>query len=265
MQEFFDIAKTDFMDTFGGAWLFPLLAVAALWILWQEKDLTRKLLLGALPLIFLLLYWCPLTGILFMKILGENVYWRILWLLLPAATIPYGGCLLLKKLTGLRRYGAFLLCLAGIVLCGKNLLSEEWFEPSTNVYKIPQYVVEVGELLPDHVHAMVSNRVMPYIRMYNPTITLAFGRNALIWNGMEAPVYHDHMLYLEAQKEEIDLDVLIPLAEEMEIEFFVFSNNRTYLGEWEAYGYKLYGSTNDFNIYARADWSGKEPTERWKE
>ena len=139
------------------------------------------------------------------------------------------------------------------MLCGKNLLSEEWFEPSTNVYKIPQYVVEVGELLPDHVHAMVSNRVMPYIRMYNPTITLAFGRNALIWNGMEAPVYHDHMLYLEAQKEEIDLDVLIPLAEEMEIEFFVFSNNRTYLGEWEAYGYKLYGSTNDFNIYARAE------------
>ncbi len=95
MQEFFDIAKTDFMDTFEGAWLFPLLVTAALWILWQEKDLTRKLLLGALPLIFLVLYWCPLTGILFMKILGENVYWRILWLLLLAVTIPYGGCLLL--------------------------------------------------------------------------------------------------------------------------------------------------------------------------
>ncbi len=78
MQEFFDIAKTDFMDTFGGAWLFPLLAVAALWILWQEKDPTRKLLLGALPLIFLLLYWCPLTGILF-------TYWGILYTLVDGS------------------------------------------------------------------------------------------------------------------------------------------------------------------------------------
>lgn len=171
----------------------------------------------------------------------------------------------MKKLTGIRRLGMFLFCLIGIALCGKNLLSEEWFEPSTNEYKIPQYVVEVGELLPGNIHAMVSNRLMPYIRMYDPTITLAFGRNALTLNGMEDPVYHDHILYLEAQKEEIDLDILIPLAEEMEIEFLVFSNNRTYLGEWEAYGYELYGSTDDFNIYARTDWEGKGVTERWRE
>ena len=251
MQEFFDIAKTDFMDTFEGAWLFPLLVTAALWILWQEKDLTRKLLLGALPLIFLVLYWCPLTGILFMKILGENVYWRILWLLLLAVTIPYGGCLLLKKGTGLQRLGAFLLCLAGIVLCGENVLSEESFEPSTNVYKLPQYVIEVGELLPGHIHAMMSNRLMPYIRMYDPTITLAFGRNALAYNGIEETTSHEQLLYLEAQKEEMDLDVLIPLAEEMDITFFVFSNNRTYIGKWEDYGYEPYGSTDEFDIFAK--------------
>lgn len=251
MQEFFDIAKTDFMDTFGGAWLFPLLAAAALWILWQEKDLTRKLLLGALPLVFLLLYWCPATGILLMKILGENVYWRVLWLLLLAVTIPFGLCLLLKKLTGIRRQGAFLLCLAGIMLCGEKVLSEEWFEPSTNVYKLPQYVVEVGELLPSHIHAMVSNRLTPYIRMYDPTITLEYGRNALAYNGIEETTSHEQLLYLEAQKEKMDLSVLIPLAEEVNITFFVFSNNRTYIGEWEDYGYERYGSTEEFDIFAK--------------
>lgn len=254
MQEFFDIAKTDFMDTFGGAWLFPLLAAAALWILWQEKDLTRKLLLGALPLVFLLLYWCPATGILLMKILGENVYWRILWLLLLAVTIPFGLCLLLKKLRGIRRQGAFLLCLAGIVLCGEKVLSEEWFEPSMNVYKLPQYVIEVGELLPGHIHAMMSNRLTPYIRMYDPTITLEYGRNALAYNGIEETASHEQLLYLEAQKKEIDLGVLIPLAEETNITFFVFSNNRTYIGEWEDYGYVQYGSTEEFDIFAKKEY-----------
>lgn len=258
MQEFFDIAITDFTDTFEGAFLFPVLLTAALFILWQKKDLTRKLLLGALPLVFLLLYWCPLTGILFMKILGENVYWRILWLLLLAVTIPYGGCLLLKKFTGIRRQGMFLLCMAGLIVCGKELLSQEWFEPSTNVYKLPQYVIEVGELLPDHVHGIVSNRLLPYIRMYNPTITLEYGRNALAYNGIEETDSHEQMLYLEAQKKEMDLGVLIPLAEEVQVDFFVFSNNRTYIGEWEDYGYEHYGSTDEFDIFFRKGYEAAE-------
>ena len=255
MQEFFDIAKTDFMDTFGGAWIFPFLVISILWILWQEKDLTKKILLGVLPLVFLLLYWCPVTGLLLMRILGENVYWRILWLLLLAVTIPYGSCLLLKRMTGIWRQGAFFLCMAVVILGGKKILSEDVFEPSTNVYKVPQYVIEVGELLPSHIHAMVSNRLLPYIRMYDPTITLEYGRNAMAYNGIEETTSHEQLLYLEAQKEEMDLDVLIPLAEEVNITFFVFSNNRRYIGEWEDYGYEKYGSTSEFDIFVKKSYA----------
>ena len=38
MQNFLEIAKTDFTDTFSGAWIFPMLLIGILWILWQEKD-----------------------------------------------------------------------------------------------------------------------------------------------------------------------------------------------------------------------------------
>lgn len=250
MQDFFEIAKTDFMATFEGAWIFPILLVCIVWILWQEKDWIRKILLGILPLFFLFLYWCPLTGLLFMKLLGENVYWRILWLLLLAVTIPYAGCLLLKKLSGLPRQGAFLILMALLALGGKKVLSEEWFEPSTNVYKIPQNVIDVCEVLPGNIHAMVSNRLMPYIRMYDPTITLEYGRNSLSYNGITDTESHEQLLYLEAQKPEIDLSVLGPLAKEAGIEFLVFSNNRTYVGDWEDYGYREYGSTDEFVIFA---------------
>ena len=89
MQDFFTIAKTDFLDTFQGAWIFPLLLIVLVFIFWKEKDDMRRLLLGVLPLLFLFIYWCPLTGMLFMKLLGENVYWRILWLILIAVLIPY--------------------------------------------------------------------------------------------------------------------------------------------------------------------------------
>jgi hypothetical protein len=250
MQEFLEIAKTDFVDTFSGAWIFPIFLLCIVWILWKEKDWTKKILLGILPLVFLFFYWCPLTGLLFMKLLGENVYWRILWLLLLAVIIPYGFCLLIRQVHGLLRNVIFIGCMAVIVLGGKQVLSDEWFEPSVNAYKIPQNVIEVCELLPGNIHAMVSNRLMPYIRMYDPTITLEYGRNALAYNTLEEDaLFSNQLLYLEAQKSEIDLSVLIPLAKEVNVECFVFSNNRTYIGEWEDYGYEKYGQTDEFTIF----------------
>lgn len=251
MQEFFEIAKTDFTATFEGAFLLPVLLICIFLILWQEKDWMRKILLGILPLVLLFIYWCPATGLLFMKLLGENVYWRILWLILIAVVIPYGGCLVLKKLHGVLRYGVFFLLMAALVLCGEPVLTEENFEPSTNAYKIPQYVIDVCEVLPRGVHAMVSNRLMPYIRLYDPSITLEYGRNSLAYNEITwETTSHEQLLYLEAQKPEIDLSVLGPLAKEVNIEFLVFSSSRTYIGDWEDYGYREYGSTDEFTIFA---------------
>ena len=68
MQDFFEIARTDFAAAFAGAWLFPLLLVSILWIFLKEKDKMKKLLLCGVPLLFLFVYWCPFTGILFMKL-----------------------------------------------------------------------------------------------------------------------------------------------------------------------------------------------------
>ena len=264
MQDFFTIAKTDFLDTFQGAWIFPLLLIVLVFIFWKEKDDMRRLLLGVLPLLFLFIYWCPLTGMLFMKLLGENVYWRILWLILIAVLIPFGCCLVLGRLKGWMRQAVFLIGMAVIVLCGTPLFKSEEFQVSTNVYKIPQNVIAVCDLLPGNVHALVSNRLMPYIRLYDPSITLEFGRNALAYNGIENPT-GNQILYAEAQKEEIDVPALAPLAKEEGCTFLVFSNSRTYSDDWEAYGYKEYGHTDEFTIFADTDYEEGQNTKKWEE
>lgn len=264
MSGFLEVAKSDFVATFQDGWIFPLLVVSLLWILWQEKDWTRKILTGVLPLAFLILYWCPLTGMLLMKLLGENVYWRILWLILIAVSIPYAMCLALKKTEGLRRYSLFAVFGAVIVLGGKNVLSTEWFEGATNAYKLPQNVVEVCDLLPGNIHALVSNRLMVYIRQYDPTITLEYGRNALVFNVREAGV-PSAVLYQEAQKEEIDVDFFAPLAKEEGCTFLVFSLGRTYKGRWEDYGYREYGSTSEFVIFVDEDYEDGQDTRKWED
>lgn len=265
MQEFFDIAKIDFMETFGGAWIFPIFLLCTGWILWQEKDWGRKVLFGMLPLAFLLLYWCPLTGILFMKVLGEDVYWRILWLLLPAVSIPYAFCLVLKKTAGIRRYGIFLLMMLAIGFGGKKVLSAEWFEASPNAYKVPQYVVSVCDLLPGKVHVLASNRLTPYLRLYDPTITLEYARNALIFNGMDevyGPVAH---LYQAVQEPEIDVSYVGPLAKEEGCTFLIFSASRTYTDDWEKYGYEEYASTEDFVLFVDREYEEGQDTRKWED
>ena len=125
--------------------------------------------------------------------------------------------------------------------------------------------MDVAELLPDNVHAMVSNRLMPYIRQYNPSITLEYGRNALSYNGVEDADTPNMILYQEAQKPEIDLSVLAPLAKDVGCTFLVLSSNRTYIGNWEDYGYREYGQTADFIIYADEHYQEGQDTRKWED
>lgn len=265
MQKFLEIAITDFSETFRGAWIFPLLVAGIVWILWKEQDWMKKILLGVLPLAFLVLYWCPVTGILFMKLLGENVYWRILWLLLIAVIIPYAGCLLIKPLSGLARQAAFLGVLAVIGLSGTYVLSDAWFEPATNVYKVPENVMQICELLPENVHVAASNRLTPYLRLRDPSLTLEYARNALQYNAwqesMTGPMIE---LYRELQEEEIDVEKTASLAKEEECTFLIISKNHTYRGEWEENGYLPYHETDEFSIFVDGSYEKGQDTRKWE-
>ena len=265
MQNFLEIAKTDFTDTFSGAWIFPMLLIGILWILWQEKDWMRKILLGILPLVFLFFYWCPLTGLFFMKVLGENVYWRILWLLLLAVIIPYAGCLLLKQLSGMKRQITFLGFLAVIGISGKCVLSFEWFEVSTNVYKVPENVMQIADLLPENVHVVASNRLTPYLRLRDPSLTLEYARNALVFNGMDVVYGPTANLYKELQKEEIDVNIAGPLAREEKCTFIIISKSHIYNGDWADYGYLSYHDTDEFTILVDENYEEGMDTRKWEE
>lgn len=148
MQDFFTIAKTDFLDTFQGAWIFPLLLIVLVFIFWKEKDDMRKLLLGVLPLLFLFIYWCPLTGMLFMKLLGENVYWQDSVVNPDSCTDSLWMLFADRSSERLAAAGNVSDRDGVIVLCGTPLFKSEEFQASTNDYKIPQNVVAVCDLLP---------------------------------------------------------------------------------------------------------------------
>ena len=91
-----------------------------------------------------------------------------------------------------------------------------------------------------------------------------YKRQALAYNGIENPT-GNQILYAEAQKEEIDVPALAPLAKEEGCTFLVFSNSRTYSDAWESYGYKEYGHTDEFTIFVDTDYEEGQNTKKWEE
>ena len=68
----------------------------------------------------------------------------------------------------------------------------------------------------------MSNRLTPYVRLYDPTITLEYARNALSFNGMEEVHGPTANLYKAVQEDEIDVDVAGPLADSRDVRFWFF-------------------------------------------
>ena len=177
-----------------------------------------------------------------------------------SCTDPYGFCLVIGKLKGWMRqwisgwYGS------DRTVWDTPLLKSEEFQASTNDYKIPQNVVAVCDLLPGNVHALVSNRLMPYIRLYDPSITLEFGRNALAYNGIENRQEIRSFMQKHRRKRLMYRHWLHWQKEGCT--FLVFSNSRTYSDDWEAYGYKEYGHTDEFTIFVDTDYEEGQNTKK---
>jgi hypothetical protein len=72
----------------GLTFLLYVLAVVYLWV--REKDKEKRILFLYLPLAILVLYFCPVSNLIFKRILGDEIIYRFLWLLPEILTLGYG-------------------------------------------------------------------------------------------------------------------------------------------------------------------------------
>ena len=58
--------------------------------------------------------------------------------------------------------------------------------------------------------------------------------------------------------------ILLHWQKEEGCTFLVFSNSRTYSDDWESYGYKEYGHTDEFTIFVDTDYEEGQNTKNGK-
>ncbi|MDE5894149.1 MAG: hypothetical protein K2H45_14620 [Acetatifactor sp.] len=222
-----------------------LLMLVYLWI--TEKDRRRRVLLLYMPLVVLLLFFNPLFARLVYGIMGDGIYYRILWLLPMTVVIAYGVVSLYGRLKGRKKYVFALLSAVLVMLSGSCIYASPHFCKAENLYHMPQEVVDICDAIQvegREVMAVFPKEMLSFVRQYTPLVCMPYGREMLVegWHG-------DNPLYDAMEAAVLDMDVILPLAKAYSSHFVIVPEGKKILGNVEDYGFVLVDHIDGYIIY----------------
>lgn len=217
----------------------------------EEEEGDRKLIVGY-SILFAILYLCPVTAYIIMEYcIGTSVYWRMFWLL---PTIIVTSYVFVKWLFSTRGRGQFALFFAVaavvIVVTGAPVYTQENFSAAENAYKIPQNAIDICELIEQDrgegtAKVTVPNELLCYIRQYDASIRMPYGRNALTGQRLGE---RRTQIYEMMTSGNIDWERMIQLLKDEKSNYFVYPAGIG-VEELESGGYTLIGDVNGYSIY----------------
>lgn len=237
----------EFMGT-GLIVIWYLLALVYLWL--EEKRKHVRILFLYMPLVVLLLYFNPVFAKLVYGVVGDEIYYRILWLLPITLTIAWAGACVYGRIAGKKRLLADLaaLCMAGaIAVSGSFIYSSVYFSRAENLYHMPDEVVGICDAISvpgREVMAVFPLELVQYVRQYSPTTCMPYGREMTVvrW-------HNQHPLRDEMEKEIIDMESLVPLTRKYGCHYVIFRPGQELSEEPEDYGWEWFGEAEGYTIY----------------
>lgn len=217
------------------------------YLFFTEKRKHIRILFLYVPIILLLLFFNPLFAKIVYRFMGDEVYYRILWLLPVTIVIAYTIINIYTKLEGKIRLAW--LCIASIliILSGSFIYQNTYFKKAENLYHVPQAVVDICKAIEfegREVMAAFPAELMQYVRQYSPVVCMPYGREMLVERWQQ-----ENELYKAMQAEKIDVTELVPLAKEKGCHYLIFSKEKEIQGRLEDFDYILFKEVDGYVIY----------------
>ncbi|MBO7711814.1 MAG: MBL fold metallo-hydrolase [Lachnospiraceae bacterium] len=203
------VIKYYYQAFFSHGGLGMLFVLALVWLLAgrgrkKRGNDDRRLLIPAV--IIAIVTVCPLSAWVIIRAIGEDVYWRVFWMLPLAAVIPYAlteitdeiGARTGGRTGSLIRRALTVVCFAALIALNGNLVTgSAFFTERTNDYKLPQRVVDVIDIINEHaaLHDIRSKRIIApeeiavYARLYDASIRQNYGRGTLKNESIQRDMY----------------------------------------------------------------------------
>lgn len=236
-----------FRDYMGTGWIIGFFMVAVVYLFFTETDKTKRLLFIYIPVVLLLLYFNPLFCKLLYTVIGDEIYYRILWLIPVTMVLAYGITVFYQRIRGWRGKGFLLLAGMLVMTSGSLIYKNVNFKRAENLNHIPQTVVDICDAIQvegREVMAVFPIEMLQYVRQYSAYVCMPYGREITVdrW-GKYTPLQQVMIA------EKLIVDEMAPLAKEQACHYVIVDSEKEILGNMAEYDYELFESIDGYDIY----------------
>lgn len=242
-----DTAFTVWQNISGSGMLAALYVCAVVFLFFWEKETYKRILFVIFPAFWIGVLMLPITYKVVAEVIDVEVYYRFFWMLPMTLVIAYTFvqvyhlyCGKYKRLTAV--------CLVLVLVCSGDFVYNNWrYSKAENKFHVSDTIVEICDLMHvdgREVMALFPMELMQYVRQYDSTICMPYGRNVLVddWN-------INHPLYNMMEEGVLDCEELAEAAALYECSYVVFSTAREKKGEMTTGGYVLKDTVGGYQIY----------------
>ena len=235
----------------GSGMMGALFLVSVFYLIFGEKEPSKKLVLGIVPLVVAALFACPLFAWVIYRWLDSEIYYRLLWLLPVTIVIAYAGVRLILHVQGVKRLAAvFGVCVA-IMICGDYVYDNPYFTVAENPYHVPDTVVAICDEIRvegREVRAVFPMEMIQYVRQYTPYVCMAYGREMIVdrWN-FQNEVYDAYELGWP--DEIVDAESLAEACRKYAVHYIIWDDDRYMEGELSDWGFAMKKQIDGYTIY----------------
>lgn len=176
----------------GTGFVLVFYVIALLALFFRENDRGNRIAFLYLPAVLAVLFLLPPVHSLYVKLDGNETYYRLLWLIPMTVTIGYA---LVRQFADHIVVGVILMC-AVYAVTGTYVYKNENLVEATNAYHLPQYVIDVCDAIMEQTGGERTMVAMPpemvqFVRQYETRILMPYGREMLMpaYENVEMPVY----------------------------------------------------------------------------
>lgn len=241
-----------FRDQMGTGLIVIWYLFALIYLYVREKKREFRVIFVYVPIVLLILYFTPLFAQVVFYVAGDEIYYRMLWLLPMTVVIAYACVSIYGGLKGIKK-NLFGLIMAGLIMIsGDFIYSSDLFHRAENLYHVPNDVVEICDAINvpgREVLAVFPAELLQYVRQYSPSICMPYGRGALVefWV-VRFGEYEE--LYMAMEKEgEVSLEQLAPLARDAGCHYVVLGKDKEIVGNTAAWDWEVFFETEDYVVY----------------
>lgn len=216
----------------------------------EERKYIRVVFI-CIPICIFLLFFNPLFYEMVDRTAGNEVYYRVLWLLPLTAGIAYTVCHICGRLEGKKKFAVAVSAAVIIIVSGKCVYDSPYFGKAENKYHVPDSVVHICDsiIVPGReVMAAFPGELLHYVRQYTAFVCMPYGRESLVerWDASSE-------LSRAMERNPAVLEELAPLVSEENCHYIILREGKEILGNPRDFGWEIFGRTDGYVIYRNTE------------